>query len=87
MDRERNRRIYNLWSNIQDIVGPAREWPYLIRRLFWTPDLRHFQRILIVTFAFVNGLNPVLCLEWVDVMHLARDRAARNHFHALFRLV
>ena len=34
---------------------------------------------MICTFVFVNGLYPVICIEWVDLMWLARDRAARNH--------
>lgn len=82
----RNRRIYELWTNIQDIIGPANVWPFLIRRLFWTRNVKHFNRILLAAFVYVNGLNPDIFLEWVQINQLARDRAAYNHFCALFRL-
>ena len=85
MEHNRNRKIYSLWRDIQEIVGPARDWPFLIRRLFWTKNMRHFQRILIATFVYVNGLNPVIFMEWADQLNLARDRSARNHFEALFK--
>ena len=82
----RNRIIYHLWMDIQDVIGPARLWPYRIRALFWTRNLNHFQRILIAAFVWVNGLNPVIFMEWAALMHLCRDRIATNHFIALFRL-
>ena len=81
----RNRQIYELWRDIQDIVGSASLWPYKIRRLFWTEGVQHFDRILLATFVLVNGLNPVVFLEWADLLNLCRDRAARRHFDALFR--
>jgi len=49
---------YILWSDIQDIVGPATFWPQRIRRYFWTRHLTHWERILTATFIWVNGLNP-----------------------------
>ena len=35
---------------------------------------------------YVNGLNPVVFMEWAHLMHMCRDQAAVNHFNALFRL-
>ena len=32
------------------------------------------------TFVAVNGLNPEIFLEWVDVMSLARDESALQEF-------
>ena len=84
--RERDRQIYRLWMTIQDIVGEASLWPVLIRRLFWTPNLIHWHRILICTFVYVNGLNPEIFFEWVNLLQLGRDSAAYRHFRALFRL-
>jgi hypothetical protein len=52
-------------------------------RYFWTPNLNHFQRILISAFVYVNALNPEIFIEWVHLLGLARDRAASNHFEAL----
>ena len=48
--RERNRQIAETWSDITEIIGPANQWPYNIRHLFWTLNLHHFERILVVTF-------------------------------------
>lgn len=81
-----NRDIYNLWVTIQDIIGPARLWPHSIRRLFWTPCLRHFQRILISAFVYVNGLNPDIFLQWARLIGLGSDESAYRHFRNIFIL-
>ena len=83
--RRRNLAIYEKWTELQDLLGDAKLWPKKIRRLFWTKNVKHFDRIILSSFVFVNGLNPVIFLEWVELMGLCRDRAARNHFDALFR--
>ena len=82
----RNQQIYLLWSGIQEIIGPATHWPYLIRRLFWTRNLNHFQRLFVCSFVFVNGLNPVIFDEWMILLRLCRDQAAINHIRSLFTL-
>ena len=65
------------WDLIQNLIGPADKWPFFIRRNFPTPGLKHWDKIMLVTFAFVNGLAPELLMEWVELMDLARDRAAK----------
>ncbi|KAK7478632.1 hypothetical protein BaRGS_00030095 [Batillaria attramentaria] len=52
----------------------------------WTRHIKHWQRILVAALIFSNGLNPIIFMEWVDLMNLCRDQAARRHFTALFRL-
>ena len=47
-----------MWHDIQDVVRDAKLWPFLIRQLFWTPDLKHWNRIIVTAFVFLNGLNP-----------------------------
>lgn len=84
-NKSRNRKIYELWSSIQDIVGNAKLWPKRIRRNFWTSGLKHFDRIITSTFVYVNGLNPELFYEWVDLLNLASDRDAYRHFRELFK--
>ena len=74
------------WIDIQDKIGRATVWPVNIRRLFWTQNNTHFKRILVSAFVYVNGLNPEIFMEWVELIGLARDRAALNHFRALFNL-
>ena len=69
-----------------EIIGPATHWPHLIRRLFWTQNLNHFQRLLVASFVFVNGLNPVVFDEWMILMNLCRDEAAIRHFRSVSRL-
>ena len=81
----RNQRIHHLWMDIQDIVGPARLWPFQVRRSFWTRGLTHWQRILVCTFSFVNGLNPAVFLEWSGLLHLFRNQEGMRHVEALFR--
>ena len=80
-----NAAIYSQWMIIQDIIGNASSWPYSIRRIFWRKPLKHFDRILLCTFAYVNGLNPDILFEWIDLLTLT-NRAGVNHMRALFRL-
>ena len=49
------------------------------RHLFWTRNLYHFKRILVWTFIFVNGLNPIVFNEWMLLMNLCKHQAAINH--------
>lgn len=50
-----------MWETIQDIIGPAKEWPEWIARLFFTKNLNHAQWPLISAFIVFNGLNPEVC--------------------------
>lgn len=77
---------FALWHDIQEIVGSASLWPQFVRKLFWTPNLRHFQRVLLATFVFVNGLEASLFLNWVAVKHLAGSRKAVEHLEYLLRV-
>ncbi len=54
----RNKKIAVLWHDIQDIIGPANEWPQYIRKLYWTKGVDHDDRPKIVAFSYINGLNP-----------------------------
>lgn len=86
MARINNRSVYEKWMVIQDIIGDAKLWPIRIRRLFWTQNLKHFDRIILAAFVYVNGLNPVIFLEWARLLKLGRDEAAYRHFDNLLRL-
>ena len=81
----RNREIYQLWKTIQDIIGDAKKWPKLIRKLFWTRNLIYFHRCLVAAFVYVNGLNPEIFMEWADKQFLCRDKSAVNHFRYPFK--
>lgn len=82
--QQRAARIVQLWIDIQDIIGLQNEWPYRIVDLFWTRNVQFFERQILTAFVYVNGLNPELFMEWVDLFGLARDHEARNHFLWLF---
>ena len=86
MVRSRNTEIYRLWTSIQDIIGPAPQWPHLIRRLFWTKNLKHWDRILVCTFCFINEPNPLVLEEWAVLIGMCSNRSAINHMRALLRL-
>jgi hypothetical protein len=73
----------SLWRDIQDIIGPASHWPKRMRTLFWSKNIKHFDRIILATFVYVNGLNPYIFLKWVDLSHMCRDAAARRHLSSL----
>ncbi len=81
----RDRLIADKWALINDIIGSASLWPRSIRRLFWTRDLKHFQRFLIICFCYVNGLSPNDFWDWANLLRLCRDQAARQHMEYLFQ--
>jgi len=58
---------YLLWTDIQDIVGPASFWPRRIRCNFWIRSLSHWQRVLTATFVWINGLNPEVFYDWCEL--------------------
>ena len=74
------------WLHIKDIIGPdLSRWPRGMPNLFWTSELNHKQRFKISCFVWVNGLDPVLFLEWCDLADLLRDDQALRHVKYLFR--
>ena len=56
--QRQNAEIKCLWFEIQDIIGPAKLWPHLVRKLFWTQSIKHNMRPIISAFVIINGLNP-----------------------------
>ena len=57
--------ISRLWLNIIDIIGPIHLWPKDIRKLFWEKHWTNKQRFKIAVFAYINGLNPEVLLDWI----------------------
>ena len=82
----RNRKIFETWKLMQDIVGKASAWPKNIRRLFWTRCVKHFDRIIMAAFVYVNGLNPEIFFEWAELLHVFRDSSGLRHCQNLFKL-
>lgn len=79
------KEIAERWFTIQDIIGPAKDWPKNIRKLFWTKHVNHWNRLRLSAFVYVNGLNPLIFLEWAHLLNLCRDKAAQEHLIYLFR--
>ena len=47
----------NPWLAIQDIIGNANTWPKFIRQMFWDKNFTDHNRMIIVNFAFINGVS------------------------------
>ena len=60
MEVSKSSLIFVMWEDIQDIIGPARAWPYRIRRLHWTRNLNHFQSILVAKQQAIEHVYIVL---------------------------
>ena len=41
-----------LWMDMQDLIGIARNWPYNVRRLMWSREWNQWDRVIIAAFAF-----------------------------------
>ena len=68
---ERKKEMARLWEEIVGIVGPAKQWPKIIRTLFWTGDLNHSQRKKISIFCYVNRLPTRLFFRWATLTGMA----------------
>ena len=85
MSLSKNRKVYELWQDIQDIVGKADLWPQKITTLMWTQGVRHGVRMILAAFIYFNGLNPDVFFEWADLLNLCSDEAAKREFHSIFK--
>ena len=74
-----------LWELFQDLIGKCNLWPRRIRTNFWTRNISNFSRYITAAFVYVNGLDPKLFMEWVELKHLCRDKKAVDHFYYLFK--
>ena len=76
---------YTLWRDIQDIIGPATQWPRNVRRHFWANRLCHWDRICTAAFIWINGLNPEVFYDWCDLRgKFVRGSSEHLHFTQLF---
>ena len=81
-----NRGIFTLWWNIIDIIGPINKWPKAIRRLFWKKNWNHEERFKIVIFIYINGLNPTILYDWIQVYKNISNRNAWCHLRYLLQI-
>lgn len=68
-----------IWEVIVDIIGPENHWPARFVHLFFKDHLINKDRFQMMLFAYVNGLNPLIILDWCDHRRILRDVAARRH--------
>ena len=62
-----NRTTYRKWLEIQDLVGAASNWPRSVRLYMRTKNLHHWGRVMLVAFAWVNGLHQDVLFEWLEL--------------------
>ena len=84
VSNSKNRQIYEKWLEIHEIISGAYKWPFRIIKLFWTQNIKNFDRLLVAAFVYVNGLNPVIFLEWAHLNSMCRDYTGYKHFTNLF---
>ena len=75
---------YILWDDICDIIGDSENWPTKIKKLFWSKNVKHFEKLMLCAFCYVNGLSLEVFLEWVDAVGLRRDESSRREMISWF---
>jgi hypothetical protein len=74
-----------LWHEIQDIIGPAPQWPRHIRIMFWSNRLNYWQRVCLAAFVWINGLNPEVIYNWFTIRNvMLRGSPEQRHLSQLF---
>ena len=77
-----NTTEYQLWLDIQDIVGPANLWPRQIRQNFWANHWSHCERLKTAAFIWINGLNLEVYYDWCDLRQkLIRGSGNKDTFN------
>ena len=64
--------------------GDAARWPADVLRLFESGHLNHFERFLIVVFAYVNGLPCHMLVSWCNMNNMCHDQSAKDHIIDLY---
>ena len=83
MDRsviQKNKKTYETWRTIIDLIGDGSLWPINIKRIFLAKYLNNIQRVLLCIFCYVNGLSPDVILELNNCIQIFRDNSAIQHF-------
>ena len=76
---------YILFDDICDIIGPSEHWPERVLKLFWSKHISQWERFMICAFVVVNGLNPEVFLEWIDVIGMAHDYNSLREIKSLLQ--
>ena len=63
----------------QDTMCHKQFWPPSMSPLFWKRDFRHWERVHLPAFFYINGLNPKIYEDWVE----AHDVCAETVRHIL----
>lgn len=54
------RKMNNPWLLLQMLIGEADTWPQFIRKAFWETWFNHRNRMIVVNFAYKNGVSESL---------------------------
>ena len=81
---------FNMFLEIQDIIGPAHLWPHQVLHYFLHGVPRGLgiarrARLEVATFFWSNGLNPVVFLEWGRLDTVAYPMNSIEHYRWLFQ--
>jgi hypothetical protein len=57
------RKMRNPWLLLQMMIGEADAWPQFIRKAFWEPWFNDHNRMVVVTFAYMNGVSETFLHE------------------------
>ena len=73
--------LYPLWRDIQELIGPATQWPRKIREMFWTRNIKNWARVRVTAFAYINGLPVGMLLHWGVMAQMWRGDGDRKFRH------
>lgn len=84
--RIRRNGIADLWAHIKDILTPVDMWPKGMRLLFWK-EPRYQDRLTLMCFAWVNGLDPELLIEWFRITGKLYKKDREQHFRSILKVL
>ena len=75
------------WEVIIDIIGDPTKWPKKIFDSYRKIPMNFSDRFKCVVFNYINGLNPLIFLDYCGVRGTLLDAPAHRHITQLSRIL
>ena len=84
--RIQRNKVADMWEHIKDILGPVNDWPFGMKERFWRAP-RYRDRISVLCFAWINGLDPELVIQWYGLNGWLDKKDREVHMRSILKVL
>ena len=84
--RIKRNKVADLWILIKAVLGPVRHWPFGMMERFWRAP-RYKDRISVLCFAWINGLDPHFLFEWYGLNGWLDKKDREEHMRSIVKVL